>query len=137
LAEHGIEVEQRGKSIVYLVPSAVTFGPGKAQLTKAGMGALTALATRVAQDTPGAAVISVEGHTDSDPIRRSGFSSNRELSLARALAVHGFLVAEGGLPDERFVVMGYGPHRPLEANSSASGKARNRRVEIVVRSSED
>jgi chemotaxis protein MotB len=133
LAEYGIEVERRGDEIIYLVPSAITFGAGKAELTPAGERALKALAPRMASDTPGAAVISVEGHTDSDPIRRSGFASNRELSLARALAVHGFLVSLGDLPDERFVVMGYGPHRPLQPNSDASGKARNRRVEIIVR----
>jgi flagellar motor protein MotB len=132
LAEHGIEVERRGEGVAYLVPSAVSFGPGSAELTERGQEALRALAHRMTQDSPRGAEISVEGHTDSDPIQRSGFASNRELSLARALTVHGFLVAQGGLPDERFVVLGYGPHRPVEPNTDAAGKARNRRVEVVV-----
>jgi outer membrane protein OmpA-like peptidoglycan-associated protein len=49
------------------------------------------------------------------------------------MAVVTFLVDECKIADERFVVAGYGPHRPLASNDSAANKARNRRVELVVR----
>ncbi len=128
----GITYGRRGDHIVFSVPSAVTFGAGKAELTSAGKEALLLLGRRLTSEFNGAASFYVEGHTDSDPISKSKFESNRHLSLRRAMAVHGFLVTEGLIQDERFVLVGHGPYRPLAANDSDANKALNRRVEIVV-----
>lgn len=133
LEEQGIEVSRRGDSLVLSIPAEVSFPSGKAELSKQGKGALTAVARRLQRDFPDGSRFHVEGHTDSDPIRRSPFRSNRELSLARALAVHEYLVAEQGLDDARFVVVGHGPFSPRDPGTSSKAKARNRRVEIVVR----
>ncbi len=75
--------------------------------------------------------LTVEGHTDSDPIRRSSWKSNEQLSLARAQAVSQAL-QKRGIPSARMSVAGLGAARPLAENNSKSGKARNRRVEIVI-----
>lgn len=128
----GIGASRRGDAIVFTVPSAVTFGSGKAALTTSGRKALKTLAGRLASDFPEVAVFHVEGHTDSDPIRKSGYETNRDLSWARARAVHGYLVQECKIKDERFVVVGHGPHRGLVQNSSKENKALNRRVEVLV-----
>lgn len=135
LDEAGITYGRRGDHIVFSVPSAVTFGAGKAELTSSGEKALLALGRRLTTEFDGEARFYVEGHTDSDPITKSKFESNRHLSLRRAMAVHQFLVTEGLIQDERFVLVGHGPYRPLAANDSKANKALNRRVEIVVHES--
>ena len=133
LEAEGISVNLRGGDVVFTIPTSVTFGSGKASVSRAGQDALRTLARRLRAEFTGEARFHVEGHTDSDPIRSSGFKSNRDLSLRRSMAVVDFLVQECKIADERFVVAGYGPHRPLVSNDGAANKARNRRVELVVR----
>lgn len=77
--------------------------------------------------------IDVEGFTDDVPIETERFPSNWELSAARAVAVIR-LLAEKGVEPSRMVAVGYGPHRPAASNDTAEGRARNRRVIIVIRS---
>ncbi|MHC5077322.1 MAG: OmpA/MotB family protein, partial [Planctomycetota bacterium] len=75
--------------------------------------------------------IDVVGHTDSDPIKKSSWQDNWELSAQRALSVLRYLVKQG-ISSEQIRAVGRGESQPIASNSSASGKARNRRVEIVV-----
>ena len=132
LKAEGIGYGVRGDHIVFSVPSAVTFASGKAQLTDQGKKALRVLAKRMKTDFGAGARFYVEGHTDTDPIQKSGFESNRHLSLERALAVHGFLVTECEIEDSRFVVVGHGQYDPVAPGDSKESKAKNRRVEVVV-----
>lgn len=127
----GIQAEDRGGEVVYTVPSAITFPSGSATLSKDGQKALRELA-KVLQRDHARGTLRIEGHTDSDPIQKSKFANNRELSLARAMSVLSFLVEECGLPDQQCVITGFGPHRPRDTGTSADAKARNRRVEVVV-----
>lgn len=129
----GIGTSMRNGAVVFTVPSAVTFGSGKSELTTSGRKALKTLAGRMKSDFGPTAIFHVEGHTDSDPIRKSGYKTNRDLSWARARAVHEFLVQECQIEDDRFVVAGHGPHHPLAPNDSKANKAKNRRVEVLVR----
>jgi OOP family OmpA-OmpF porin len=71
--------------------------------------------------------ILVEGHTDStgDP------AANKKLSLDRATAVRGILVT-GGITDSRIKTAGVGPDRPIASNDTEDGRAKNRRIELVV-----
>ena len=137
LDREGITYGRRGDHVVFSVPSAVTFGAGKANLTEQGKKALLALAARMRQDFGPKVRFFVEGHTDSDPISKSGFESNRHLSLERALAVHEFLVTEGHIEDDRFVVVGHGQYSPVAGNDTKENKAKNRRVEVVVHEDRD
>ena len=75
--------------------------------------------------------IGIEGHTDNQPIAKSGWKDNWELSLARARSVLTTLVAHGVAPN-RIAATGYGEYRPISSNDTAKGRAKNRRVEIVV-----
>ena len=79
--------------------------------------------------------IRVEGHTDNKPIKTAVFYSNWELSAARAGSVVRVLSSHGVGP-ERLAVIGYGEQRPLKANDSADGRNANRRVVIVILSTE-
>ncbi|MEL6429955.1 MAG: OmpA family protein [Planctomycetota bacterium] len=129
----GITTDQRAGETVISVPAEVTFGSGKATLSNKGRGALDAVAARLRSEFSESSRFYIEGHTDSDPIRKSGFGSNRELSIARAMAVLTHLVEQGNVPDDRFVVVGHGQYEPVAPNVG-SEKSRNRRVEIVVKS---
>lgn len=77
------------------------------------------------------AAIRVEGFTDDRPIASARFPSNWELSAARAASVVR-LLAELGVDPARMAAIGYAQHRPVADNATAEGRARNRRVVIVV-----
>lgn len=127
----GIDYGTRDGNFMISLPAEITFPSGSADLSKQGKEALRVVANTLQSDHPGATYW-IEGHTDNDPIRKSKWESNRQLSVYRAMAVHAFLVEEGGFPDDQFVVAGHGEYLPIVANDSPAGKSRNRRVEIVV-----
>jgi chemotaxis protein MotB len=76
--------------------------------------------------------IRVEGHTDNVPIRSARFPSNWELSTARATNIVAHLIVGFGLPPGRLSAAGYAEFRPIRPNDSVEGRARNRRVDIVI-----
>ena len=73
----------------------------------------------------------VAGHTDDVPLDRGGYT-NWNLSTDRAVAVLQLMIDDHDLPPDRVGAVGYGEHHPLETNASDDGRARNRRVDIVV-----
>lgn len=127
----GISYGMRDGNMVISVPSSITFPSGQATLSKEGQRALREVASTLKRQYSGAR-FEIEGHTDTDPIKKSKFSSNRELSIARAMAVLTYLVEECGIPDDQCIVSGHGQYDPVAPNQSDSEKAKNRRVEIVV-----
>jgi len=76
--------------------------------------------------------IQLEGHTDSVPIHNGRFPSNWELSCARGIAVLDTLCGTYGLDRVRFSVVGRADTLPLASNDTAEGRARNRRVDVVI-----
>ena len=94
--------------------------------------AATTLDELYAQLVVTATIIEINGHTDAD----GDAEANRELSRRRALAVRDYLTrrSAASFPETRFRVMGFGEDSPLVANDTAANKAKNRRVEIVMRS---
>ena len=82
--------------------------------------------------------IRIEGHTDDVKIAFSDrFNSNWDLSSARSSAVARVLITDIGMDFERLIVAGYADSMPIEDNSSAAGRAANRRIEIIVRGSSE
>jgi chemotaxis protein MotB len=79
--------------------------------------------------------IRVEGHTDNKPIKTAVFYSNWELSAARAGSVVRVLANHGVAPD-RLAVIGYGEQRPIQTNDTSEGRNANRRVVVVILSTE-
>jgi chemotaxis protein MotB len=127
----GVGYGTRDGEMVLSIPNEISFASGKAELSKQGRTAMEAVAKTLMREYPEAEYW-IEGHTDSDPIVKSKFATNRDLSLARAMAVLHFVVEDAGVPDGRCVVAGWGEYRPLAANDTQAHKAKNRRVEIVV-----
>lgn len=76
--------------------------------------------------------VRLEGHTDSVPIHNSRFRSNWELSAARGIAMLEFLKRRCGVAEGRLAVAGYADTVPMESNETEEGRARNRRVDVVV-----
>ncbi|MEZ5974058.1 MAG: OmpA family protein [Planctomycetota bacterium] len=132
-ADLGISMDRMGDAIVFRIPSSTTFASGSASLSHDGEAALNLVIPQLKNALGDGALVYVEGHTDSEQIKRSKFTTNRDLSYSRARAVHDYLVERGRIEDARFVVVAHGPHAPLDTNETAQGRARNRRVEIVVR----
>ncbi|HPP47832.1 MAG TPA: OmpA family protein, partial [Accumulibacter sp.] len=75
--------------------------------------------------------VTIEGHTDNVPISNAQFPSNWELSAVRATTVLR-LFADAGVAPERLTAIGYADTRPVEANTLVEGRARNRRVTILI-----
>jgi flagellar motor protein MotB len=109
-----------------------SFRPGGNSLAynNTAVKAIVSLGKLVAESYPGSRV-SIEGHTDSDPIRKSKWESNEALSLARADEVKKIL-AQAGVPSGRIAAVGLGSRQPIAKGSTARAKAQNRRVEIFI-----
>ena len=112
------------------------FASGSSELTMEGQTMLQKTTPRLLSLEPGT-LIEIEGHTDSDPIRTGKFTSNWDLSTARATSVAQFLALQG-LKPEQFKISGYGPYRPVVPEKDERGiedpaaKKLNRRVIIRV-----
>ena len=106
------------------VDSDLLFDSGKTTLKSTAKKSIDAVAS-VLNSTYGSASIRVAGHTDSDPIRKSGFKTNYHLGFERAWAVREYLVSKG-VSAKRLSLASYGPDLPK------GNKAQSRRVEIVV-----
>ena len=76
--------------------------------------------------------IRVCGHTDNVPISNSKFRSNWDLSYMRASNVMNYMVSSGHVAPNKFSIQSYGEYRPKYSNSTEDGKAKNRRVEILI-----
>lgn len=122
----------QGKLTVNIL-DRILFDSGEAELKPEGEAVLRQIAG-VLTNYPNRQIY-VIGHTDNVPIRGGGFSryaSNWELSTARATAAIRFLSEKAGVDAKRLAAVGYGEFHPVAENSTAEGKAKNRRIAIVV-----
>ena len=117
-------------TITVTLPNTILFDSGKASLKSATSAELDHILSVVKQKYAGKE-IDVVGHTDTDPIKKSPWKDNWELSAQRALSVSRYII-QHGISEEQVRAAGCGPARPVASNSTAVGKAKNRRVEIVV-----
>ncbi len=123
--------ELQGKLTVNMVEE-ILFASGSATIKDAGLKVL-ARVSDIVKDVEDKD-IQVEGHTDNVPISsrlKDKFPSNWELSTARAATVVRFL-RDQGVPGEKLAAVGYGPFQPVASNDTAEGRAKNRRIQIVL-----
>jgi len=109
----------------------VLFRPGSNKLSANGRALLDQAAAELNSKYAGQ-VINIEGHTDTDPIRQSGWKSNWELGAGRALTVLHYLEDNHGIQGNVLSATTFAFHKPVADNSSSEGKAKNRRSEIVI-----
>jgi len=124
-----LEMTERGLVITFL--SEVFFDSGKNSIRETGKDSLQRVA-EVLNKNVSDSNVAIEGHTDNQPIRHSGWKSNWELSSARALAVLHYLIDECKVSPERLSANGYGEFRPVAQNNTKEDMQKNRRVEIVI-----
>lgn len=133
IADGEIRLTQAEGRIQVDLVDKILFDSGEASITERGAGVLTRL---------GAVLVGVEGRTiqvsghtdDSPPSSRlaATFPTNWELSVARAVNVVRFLQEKAKVPARRLVAAGYGETHPVASNATPKGRARNRRIEILL-----
>ena len=126
-----VRLQMMEKGLVITVVGDVLFDSGKAKIRQEASSILDKVAGVLKENVPQLNV-GIEGHTDNQPIRFSGWKSNWELSTARALSVLHYLVDEKGISPERVSAIGYGEYSPVATNDTKEGHQLNRRVEIVI-----
>ena len=120
----GVEVETGGGQITVRVPGDVLFASGQATLRNESKSTLNQIAG-VIKNSYGGKTVRIEGYTDSDPIKKSKWTDNLQLSTERALAVERYLISQG-VKDHQMYSSGHGSAKPRAT------KEKSRRVEIVV-----
>ena len=132
LSEHKLDsrlkVSQVAEGVHLEVSDKILFTAGSAELKPEGQALLDELAQILLQHR---GTISVEGHTDNQPISSERFPSNWELSSGRATTVTRHLI-EHGLDSAKLRAVGYADTRPLETNTTEEGRTRNRRVSLIL-----
>ncbi|MCE9574023.1 MAG: OmpA family protein [Deltaproteobacteria bacterium] len=124
-----IKVSGRRGNLVLELPSEVLFPSGQAELSETGE--LNVLQVGlILKEFPDRRYL-VVGHTDAAPLSGSIYKDNWELSTARALTVTRFLV-KAGMKASNLIPAGEGEHDPVADNATGSGRARNRRIEIIL-----
>jgi chemotaxis protein MotB len=133
LAGTGVTVQTSGLRVRLLLPSTVLFGAGKTTLNPKAKTTIKKIGSTIKTDFPNA-IVRIEGHTDNTPIKKikKKFSSNWELSIARAATVARFLVDKCSFDPAKIHIAGLGEFRPIANNKTKAGRRKNRRVEIVI-----
>ncbi|HYE67068.1 MAG TPA: OmpA family protein, partial [Anaerovoracaceae bacterium] len=103
--------------------------PGSAQIKKENEGTLLEISNMIhVMDN----YIRIEGHTDNIPMNSDLFPSNWDLSSARAVNVVRLFVNNANASPEKLIAVGYGEYRPIADNATEEGRAKNRRIDIIV-----
>lgn len=129
--EGKVRVTQSRRGVTIEINANVLFRPGEADLQPDSLGVLRAVATTLAREPFN---LEITGHTDNVPISSPQFPSNWELSAVRASSVVR-LFADSGIDPMRLYAIGREASQPVATNATAEGRARNRRVELMILSS--
>jgi chemotaxis protein MotB len=124
-----LELRLEARGLVISLRESAFFPSGTDVLDKGSYPTMKTLAALIGS-LPNA--IQLEGHTDSVPIHNARFKSNWELSCARGIAVLDTLCEDFHLPYDRFSVVGRADTVPIDTNETPEGRARNRRVDVVI-----
>jgi chemotaxis protein MotB len=133
IARGEINLEETGGKLRVGLVDKILFDPGEADVSKRGEEVLARVAEALVAIPD--KQIQVSGHTDRMPINSKlveRYPTNWELSAARAIHVVRFLAEKANVPAERLVASGYGEFHPVASNKTPAGRARNRRIEILL-----
>ena len=131
-ADKGLKVETKDGKVYVSMENKLMFPSASWTVSKEGANAIKELAKVLEQDTT--LNIMVEGHTDNDPYRgNTAVKDNWDLSVMRATAIVKLLLQHGpAINPSRIEACGHGEFAPKADNSTAEGKAANRRTEIIL-----
>jgi chemotaxis protein MotB len=124
-----VKVQLNNEGLEISIQDAVLFNSGEAEVLKETSPLLIQISSMLKSlDND----IKIVGHTDNVPIRTAKFRSNWDLSSMRAVNVMNFMAGAGGISPNKFSVQAYGEFKPKYTNSTENGRAKNRRVEILI-----
>ncbi len=127
----GLTVEQRDGKVYVSMENKLLFSSGSWAVGSEGRRAVQQLGS-VLGDNPEIAVL-IEGHTDNAPYKGNGnLSGNWDLSTKRATAIVNILRENNAINPENLTAAGRGEYAPIASNDSAEGKAKNRRIEVIL-----
>ena len=124
-----IQVTMQSRGLVVSFAQEALFPSGNDEVSSKALTGLQKVASAIGK-VPNP--VRLEGHTDSRKIKTSRFKSNWELSAARSIALLEILSTKFGLPRSRMSIAGYADTAPVAANDTEVGRAKNRRVDIVL-----
>jgi chemotaxis protein MotB len=124
-----LEIHMEVRGLVVSLKQAAYFPSGEDSIAPGMYESLDRVA-EVIRDLPNQ--IRVEGHTDTVPIDNHRFKNNWELSAARGIAMLAFLTIRSGIPESRLTVSAHAHTVPADRNDTEEGRARNRRVNLVL-----
>lgn len=129
LAKHEMALQVTPQGFIISLKELGFFNSGQAKLLPGADAKIIRIAQVLAKH---GLEIRIEGHSDDQPIHNAQFSSNWDLSAARAMTVLFLLVDQGGFDPSKLSASGYGQYRPVADNSTPEGRRMNRRVDLVV-----
>ncbi|MFO7716030.1 flagellar motor protein MotB [Desulfosarcina sp.] len=125
-----VEIEAGKDQVVIRLMGESTFDSGKAEIKPELKPMILRIGQILSAETSGDIIIA--GHTDNVPVHGGPFQSNLKLSIARAATVAQFMLDQSTIDPRHLSTMGFGEYRPIAGNNTASGRRKNRRVEIIV-----
>ena len=131
-----VQVESVNGQLRFTILNEVLFAAGKAELKDSSKTTLDSVLAVIQQDFPDREIY-IEGHTDSDPIQKSKWKDNWELSYNRSIAVVYYFINDKLIAPERLKAVACGEFHPVVPNDSAENKRLNRRAVIVVMPAKD
>ncbi len=129
IQEGSLQFNLTPRGLVISMREAAFFPPGDDTLNASSLKVIQRLAETL-NGFPNP--LRLEGHTDATPISTARFKSNWELSAARSIALMEVLTTRFGVPKTRVAISGYADTVPVDTNDTPEGRARNRRVDVVV-----
>lgn len=128
---NGLTVEQRDGKVYVSMENKLLFESGSWAVNARGREAVEALGNVLAQNKEIAVLI--EGHTDNIPYGGNGnLTDNWDLSTKRATAIVTLLTENAGIPKDNLTAAGRGEYAPIAGNDTADGRAKNRRIEVIL-----
>ena len=129
LRAQGLDSHLEPRGLVISLPQAVLFPSGEDRIVADALPLVSRIADVIASVPNKVALV---GHADSVPIHNKRFQNNWELSSARSVQLLELLSTRYGIPESRLSVQSYGSNDPKDSNDTESGRAENRRVEILL-----
>ncbi len=124
-----VEISMEPRGLVVSLKQTAFFPSGGDNIPAASYGALEKVAIGLKM-VPNP--LRIEGHTDAQPIHKGRFISNWELSAARSIAMMHLMVDKFGIDEQRMGIVGLADTMPEASNDTPEGRAKNRRVDIVI-----
>jgi chemotaxis protein MotB len=129
VAAHTVSIRMGQDGLVISLREAGFFATGSAEPKPQSIETLREIGDRLGRTGYD---VRIEGHTDNVPIHNAQFASNWELSTARATNIARLFLQMKAIPPERMSAAGYAEYHPVAGNDSEQGRAKNRRVDLVV-----